>query len=168
MKSYKISRLTCERMASKIRPCLLKLCYWMYIYVHVSKFNWAVWLWLAVSPSKADLVKNCGPIGVAFHFHLTRGAAFSWFCRLISIGEWKLCWSVPLSIFLMENFPSAKLLASAVFPTFFAGQVGYTATYSMYYLIYTIMCILFFSWSHENSLKGSFSAYYHRHTICLP
>ena len=103
MKSCKISRVTYDRMASKIRPCLLKLCYWMYIYVHVSKFNWAVWLWLAVSPSKADLVKNCGPIGVAFRFHLTRGAAFSWFCRFISIGEWKLCWSVPLSIFLMES-----------------------------------------------------------------
>ena len=65
------------------------------------------------------------------------------------------------------KFTSANLLASAVLPTFFAGQVGYTAMYSMYYFIYSIMCILFFSWSHENSLKGSFSAYYHRHTIRL-
>ena len=53
------------------------------------------------------------------------------------------------------KFTSANLLASAVLPTFFAGQVGYTAMYSMYYFIYSIMCILFFSWSHENSLKGA-------------
>ena len=65
------------------------------------------------------------------------------------------------------KFTSANLLASAVLPTFFAGQVGYTAMYSMYYFIYSIMFILFFSRSHENSLKGSFSAYYHRHTIRL-
>ena len=39
------------------------------------------------------------------------------------------------------KFTSANLLASAVLPTFFAGQVGYTAMYTMYYFIYSIICI---------------------------
>ena len=68
------------------------------------KFKQAVWSWLAVSPSNADLVKNCGPMGLLWPHQPREGRSF--FCVLPVYFNWanailavklhcpNICWNI--------------------------------------------------------------------------